>query len=122
MTQNHKDIESVVEKLVREHFELEEKLEKIIWIKSNKPEIRLIEVNSETFTTGDVQSFYFPPSDDIPYDLKLAEVTPDEWQKVLQNEIPLPVGWSLENRQEFSRDLSQLKVGKDVIPEESFFN
>jgi len=105
MSQNHQHLEDVVEKLVREHFELEEKLEKIVWIKSSKPEIRLIEVNSETITTGDVQSFYFPPSDEIPYALKLAEVTPDEWQKVLRNEIPLPVGWSLENNRVFYREL-----------------
>jgi hypothetical protein len=105
MSKNHQHLESVVEKLVHEHFELEEKLEKIIWIQSNKPEIRLIEINAETIATGDVQSFYFPPSDEIPYDLKLAEVTPKEWQKVLQNEIPLPEGWGLENRREFSREL-----------------
>jgi hypothetical protein len=105
MSQNHQHLESVVEKLVHEYFEQEEKLEKIVWIKSDKPEIRLIEVNSQTITTGDVQSFYFPPSDEIPYALKLAEVTPDEWQRVLRNEIPLPVGWSLENHKVFTREL-----------------
>jgi hypothetical protein len=105
MSLNHQHLENVVEKLVREHFELEEKLEKIVWIKSDKPEIRLIEVNSETITTDDVQSFYFPPSDEIPYVLKLAEVTPNEWHKVLRNEIPLPVGWSLEDHRVFYRDL-----------------
>ena len=105
MSQNHQDLESAVEKLVHEYFEVEETLEKIIWIKSPKPEIRLIEVNAQTVTTNDVLSFYFPPSDDIPYAMKIAEVTPAEWQKVLRNEIPLPVGWSLEERQEFSREM-----------------
>jgi len=122
MSQNHQSIEAVVEKLVHEYFAVEDSLERIIWIKSPKPEIRLIEINAQTITTNDVQSFYFPPSDEIPYSMKLAEVTPDEWQKVLRNEIPLPVGWRLENRREFSRELGQLKAEKDVIPKESFFH
>ncbi len=105
MSQNHQSIEAVVEKLVHEYFEADEHLEKIIWIRSPKPEIRLIEVNAQTVTTNDVLSFYFPPSDEIPYAMKIAEVTPAEWQRVLQNEIPLPVGWGLENRQEFSREV-----------------
>jgi len=105
MSQNHQNLESIVKKLVHEYFEVEEPLEKIIWIKSPKPEIRLLEVNAQTIATGNVQSFYFPPSDEIPYDLKIAEITPKEWQKVLRNEIPLPVGCSLEGRQEFSREL-----------------
>jgi hypothetical protein len=105
MSQNHQNFESVVEKLVHEYFEQEENLEKIVRIKSDKPEIRLLEVNAQTIATGDVQSFYFPPSDEIPYVLRIAEITPKEWQKVLQNEIPLPVGWSLEDHQVFSRDL-----------------
>jgi len=105
MSQNHQDLESVVEKLAHEYFEVEETLEKIIWIKSPKSEIRLLEINAQTIATGDVQSFYFPPSDEIPYALKIAEITPKEWQKVLRNEIPLPTGWSLENHQVLSREL-----------------
>ncbi len=105
MSQNHQSIEAVVEKLVHEYFEADEHLEKIVWIESPKPEIRFLEINAETIATGDVMSFYFPPSDEIPYALKIAEITPAEWQKVQQNEIPLPTGWSLENRQEFSREL-----------------
>jgi hypothetical protein len=79
MSQNHQPIEAVVEKLVQEYFEADEHLEKIIWIQSPKPEIRLIEVNAQTVTTNDVMSFYFPPSDEIPYAMKIAEVTPAEW-------------------------------------------
>ena len=105
MSQNH-DIESVVGKLVQEHFELDESLEKVIWFKSgSKPEIHLLEINPATPSTGDVLSFYFPPSDEIPYALFLAEVTPEEWQKVLRNDIPLPEEWRLENHKIFSRDM-----------------
>jgi hypothetical protein len=104
MSQNH-TVASVAENLIQEHFELEPSLEKVVWINPEQPaEIRLLEINSETFTTGMVQSFYFPPSDEIPYAMLLAEVTPEEWQRVLQNEIPLPEGWTLENYKVYSRE------------------
>ncbi len=106
MSQNHRNLESIVESLVHEHFELDESLEKVIWIKSGKtPAIRLLEINPETPPTDEVLSFYFPPSDEIPYALYLAEIRPEEWLKVLQNKISLPEGWSLENHQVFSREM-----------------
>lgn len=95
-------LESVVEKFVNEHFALDGSLAQVIWIKAGKtPAIRLLEVNPETPPSGEVLSFYFPPSDEVPCGLYLAEIKPEEWQKVLQNEIPLPDGWSLENYQVF---------------------
>jgi len=107
MPQNHQSIEGVVKKIAHEHFEVEASLEKVIWFKSETaPEINLLEINPMTPATGDVLSFYFPPSDEVPYDLYLAEVTPEEWQKVLQSEIPLPEGWNLKNYQELSREMA----------------
>lgn len=104
MSQNH-NIINVAESLIQEHFGLEPALEQVIWINPDLPtEIRLLEINAETITTGMVQSFYFAPSDEIPYPMKIAEVTPEEWQSILQNEIPLPNGWTLENYKVFSRE------------------
>ncbi|MGI0016377.1 MAG: hypothetical protein ACREBU_23400 [Nitrososphaera sp.] len=104
MSENH-HLESVVEKLIHEHFELDESLEEVIWFKSDAtPKIRLLEINPDTFATGVVQSFSFPPSDEVPYPLVIAEITPEEWQKVLRNEIPLPEGWRLDNHKVFSRE------------------
>jgi len=104
---HHNNIEGVVEKIAREHFEVEASLEKVIWFKPDETqEINLLEINTLTPATGDVLSFYFPPSDEVPYDLYLAEVTPEEWQKVLQNEIPLPAGWNLKNYQILSREMA----------------
>jgi hypothetical protein len=77
----------------------------VVWFKSDTvTKVRLLEINPDTFATGVVQSFYFPPSDEVPYPLVLAEVTPDEWQKILRDEISLPEGWSLENKEIFSRE------------------
>jgi len=104
MSQNH-NIVSAAEDLIQEHFELEPNLEKVIWINSDKTtEIRLLEINSDTIATGMVQSFYFAPSRKIPYAMKMAEITPEEWQKILRNEIPLPEGWTLENYKIYSRE------------------
>lgn len=105
MSQNH-DIISVAENLIQEHFSLEPNLEIIIWINpDNMTEIRLLETNSDTITTGMVQSFYFAPWDEIPYAMKIAEITPEEWTKILKAEIPLPSGWTLENHKVYSREL-----------------
>jgi len=104
MSQNH-NIASAAEDLIQEHFDLEPSLEQVIWINTDKPaEIRLLEINSDTIATGMVQSFYFAPSREIPYAMKMAEITPEEWQKILQNEIPLPEGWTLENYKVYSRE------------------
>lgn len=106
MSQNHNNRESIVEKLIHDHFELDESLEKVIWVNSETaPEIRLIQITADTLPTGDVLSFYFPPSKEIPYPLLIAQVTPKEWQKVLQDEIPLPEAWSLENHKVFAREM-----------------
>lgn len=51
-----------------------------------------------------VQSFYFPASDEIPYPLILAQVTPEEWQKILQGKIELPEGWNLQKQHIFVRE------------------
>jgi len=73
MSQNHNDLESVVEKLIHEHFDLDESLEKVIWINpETAPEIRLIQITADTLPTGDVLSFFFPPSKEIPYPMLIA--------------------------------------------------
>jgi hypothetical protein len=106
MSQNYNPLESIVEKLIHEHFDLDENLEKVMWINPEKTsEIRLIQITADTFPTGDVLSFYFPPSKEVPYPLLIAQVTPEEWRQVLRDEIPLPEEWSLKNHKVFSREL-----------------
>jgi hypothetical protein len=105
MSQNH-NITSMAENLIQEHFELDPSLEKVIWVNSDKPaEIRLLEITPETFPAGEVLSYYFPPDDEFPYATIMAQITPEEWQKVLRNEIILPEGWTLENHKVYSREM-----------------
>jgi len=104
MSQNH-NIVMAAEDLIQEHFELEPSLEQVIWVNSDKPaEIRLLEINPETPATGAVLSFYFPPYKNFPYATKMAEITPEEWQKIMRHEIPLPNGWTLDNYKVYSRE------------------
>ena len=53
MSQNYNPLESSVEKLIHEHFDLDENLEKVMWINPEKTsEIRLIQITAETIPTG----------------------------------------------------------------------
>lgn len=104
MSQNH-NIVDAAEDLIQEHFELEPSLEQVIWVNPEKTtEMRLLEINPETPPTGSVLSFYFPPYDDFPYGTKIAEITPEEWEKILRHEITLPNGWTLDNYKVYSRE------------------
>lgn len=64
---NEHQVEGVVRQLVQSHFETEEGIEQIIWVRDGeKSEIRLIEINQYTLPTGTVETFYFAPSRDVP--------------------------------------------------------
>jgi hypothetical protein len=101
---NH-DIEKLVASIVQEHFDLEEDLEQIIWLKKGAAsEIRLLEVNRNTAATSMVEVFGFAPSADVPYPLRIAEITPEEWERVQNGAIALPENWSLEDAEIFTRE------------------
>ena len=103
MTENH-DIEKAAAFLAKDNFEVEDGLERIVWLRQGAGDkIRLIEVNRNGFPTGRLEAYYFAPSEEVPFKTYLADVTPKEWQKILTGEIPLPEGWSLEGSREFLR-------------------
>lgn len=104
MSDNH-DFEKLVASIVQEHFEIEDELEQIIWLKKGPAgEIRLLEVNRNTAATGMVEVFGFVPSAEIPYPLRIAEITPEEWEYVKNGKISLPEVWSLEGATIFTRE------------------
>jgi len=104
MSNNH-GLEKFVASLVQEHFDLEKDLEQIIWLKKGSAsEIHLLEVNRNTAATGMVEVFGFAPSLDVPYPLRIAEITPAEWERVQNGEISLPAVWSLDEAEIFTRE------------------
>lgn len=101
---NGHQIEDVVRRLVRSHFETEESIDQIIWVKDGEErEIRLIEINHDTLPTGSIETFYFAPSKDVPFPVRIADVTPKEWERVQSGDIPLPPGWTLRQIHVFRR-------------------
>jgi hypothetical protein len=109
MSKNH-DIEKAVEFMVKDNFEVEDGLERIIWLRQGAgDEIRLIEVNHNGIPTGRVDAFYFAPFEKVPFEIYLADITPDEWQKVLSGEIALPQGWSLKESKQYLRSESEVE-------------
>ncbi|MDZ7362837.1 MAG: hypothetical protein ONB46_19240 [candidate division KSB1 bacterium] len=100
------EIEDIVRRMVRDHFETEEFVERIIWFKSidGEAEIHLLEVNRDTPPSGAVMMLYFGATEKIPLPARVADVTPEEWEKISRGEIPLPKGWSLKDAVEFERE------------------
>ncbi len=95
-------LEEAVNFLAQNKFAVEDGLERIVWLRQGAgEEIRLIEVNRNGFPVGRVEAFYFSPSEEVPFETYLADITPTEWQKILTGEIPLPKNWSLEGSVEF---------------------
>jgi hypothetical protein len=114
-------IQEMVRRLAREHFEVDESIERIIWFKDtvNQDEIHLIEVNRDIFPEGMVLLFYHKPSHKFPLPLRIADVTPEEWEKVKSGMIPLPEGWSLESMEIFQREEVLQVMDSSLKPEAS---
>lgn len=105
MSQDH-NIVAAAENLIQEHFEQDPRLEKVIWINPDQTaELRLLEITPDTFPAGAVLSFYFPPDEEFPFAMKIAEIRPEEWQQILHNIIPLPNGWTLEKYKTYTREV-----------------
>jgi hypothetical protein len=97
-------VAELVRQLTRSHFDIEEGVERIIWVKNGNPnEVRLIEINRDVIPVGDFYAFYFAPSKAFPLPIRIADVTPQEWEQIQRGEIKLPVEWSLEKTQVFER-------------------
>jgi hypothetical protein len=93
-----------VRQLVQSHFEIENNIDEIVWFQDEvDKEIRLIEINRDTFPTGSVEVFSFAPTQDVPFPLRIADITPQEWKRVQSGNIPLPPGWTLRQIQIFRR-------------------
>jgi hypothetical protein len=90
------------------HLGVEPSLERVIRIVGENEDapgepIKLLEVNAATVATGSVETFTFAPSKSVPFLITVAEVAPDEFERIARKELPLPRGWSLERSEQFSR-------------------
>ena len=91
-------IQMAAECLAKQHFKVEPGLEIIAWYTSTESSdaICFIEVNNDTFRSDAVEVFAFSPSPpEIPFPIKIADVTPAEWGKLQEKTIDLPQDWEL---------------------------
>jgi hypothetical protein len=101
---NKQQIEKVVRRLVQSHFEIEPNIDEIVWFRDGEnQEIHLIEINRDTLPTGNVEVFSFAPTQDVPFPVRIADITPQEWKQAQSGNIPLPPGWTLRQIQIFHR-------------------
>jgi len=101
---NMQHIERVVQEVVQSHFETEPEIDEIVWFNNGlEPEICLLEINRDALPAGSVLVFSFAPNEDVPFPVRIADVTPQEWERIKQGEIALPPGWSLKKAQIFHR-------------------
>jgi len=90
----------------------------------NEP-IKLLEVNAATLSTGSVEPFGFTPTQSVPFRTVIAEVTPEEFERIRKNEIGLPQdglreageGLSSEGHQRSSRRPREKPRGFREVPE-----
>jgi hypothetical protein len=100
--------DEAAEELAFWHFGVEPYLERVVRIVVENEDapgepIKLLEVNSATVATGSVELFAFAPTASVPFATSIAEVTPEEFERIQRNELPLPQGWSLAKIQTFER-------------------
>jgi hypothetical protein len=96
--------DEVARELAAWHFRVEPDLKAVFVLRSEAHEpIRLLEVNAATVTTGSVEPFAFAPTKETPFATVVAEITPEEFERVRRDEIKLPSGWSLTNALELNR-------------------
>ena len=88
--------------LANKHFEVETGLTKVyrasgsadVEFNRNEP-IKLLEVNEFTVPSGVMPLRFGPaPASGIHYASVIVEVTPQEYEKIQQNQLSLPKGWS----------------------------
>ena len=101
------DKTTAAEFLIQRHFEVEPGMEVIYRILGdneddpNEP-IMLLEVNGDSLPTRDFNAFGFAPSEDVPFTTLIAEVTPDELDR-LRRERRLPSGWDIARGKPYYR-------------------
>lgn len=90
-----KSVRDVFQELADAHFEIEQGLRRVgLFSPPGDDEVKIIEVNDETFPSGTVVPFLFSPSGGLTRHVRIADVTEEEWKEILEGKIPLPEGWS----------------------------
>jgi hypothetical protein len=98
--------EEFVDWIVKEHFAADKGIVKIVYLPADAPaeEVRLLEVNSLASLpeNGPVEAVDFMPDvEGVPFTLFVADVTPRQFEAIVNRQLDLPRGWRLENYRTF---------------------
>ena len=98
--------ETFVQWIVRHHFAIDKGITKILYLPAGAPEkeVRLLEVNELASIPegGKVEAFDFMPDiEGFDYALFVADVTPKQYDAIMQGKLLLPSGWRLDGHQPF---------------------
>ncbi len=91
------------------HYKTDDQIKSIIYLPDDAPdsEIRLVEVNDRL---AEMPDEFLEPIDfgvdhgsENEHSLVILDVTPDQWNRMINGVLPLPSGWSLTKRQDIPR-------------------
>ncbi|CAN5186536.1 hypothetical protein BH10PLA2_BH10PLA2_28010 [soil metagenome] len=97
-----KDKALMARELASRHFQVEPGLTHVVRYSSSadlelvpSEPVKFLEVNQNTVPSGILPLRFGPaPSSGIDFSSIIVEVTPEEYAKILNSELALPVGWS----------------------------
>lgn len=88
-------------------FDTDPGIERIIWFDGDEPKsVRVLFINRTAISSDEIAVFRIKPTDEIPFEQEIAEVTPKDWEKIESGEIALPQHWDAENSFTYRRDLN----------------
>ncbi|MFO0949177.1 MAG: hypothetical protein U1D30_25245 [Planctomycetota bacterium] len=104
--------EEVAKRIVNTHFNVEPGITRIFELvddpNSENPTdvpLKFLEINADAPpSVGPLTPLYFSavPGSGIHYPSAILEITPDEFQKIIANQLELPNGWRIGN--EYQKD------------------
>jgi hypothetical protein len=91
--------------IARRHFAIDKGITRILYLPTGAPadEVRLLEVNALASLpeNGPVEAVDFLPDvEGLHYTLFVADVTPRQFEAIMNRRLPLPNGWQLDGSQE----------------------
>jgi hypothetical protein len=94
------DKDRVAETLAEAHRSVEPTITRIVRIlgpseADQREPIKLLEVNTATMPSGIWPIAFTPDPPTVPYGSVVVEVTPDEYEEIVAQRLPLPSGWTL---------------------------
>lgn len=109
--------EEAVRELVEWHYEIDPNMTEVIRLFSENEDdprepIKFLEVSPDMSPSGEVMTFMFAGTAEVPYNMRIATITLEEMEQVRRGEILLPQEWSLENSRSYPAPPQKSREGR----------